>query len=40
MMKEEWYQDKIESFYPNISKGRNESFQKLLPYKFQSAVLN
>lgn len=34
MMKEkEWYQDKIESFYPNISKGRNESFQKLLPCK-------
>ena len=34
MMKEkEWYQDKIESFNPDISKGRNESFQKLFPCK-------
>ena len=33
MKKKEWYQDKIESFYPNISKRRNESFQKLLPCK-------
>ena len=33
MKKKEWYQDKIGSFYPNISKGRNESFQKVLPCK-------
>ena len=33
MKKKEWYQDKIESFNPDISKGRNESFQKLFPCK-------
>ena len=33
MKEKEWYQDKIESFNPDISKGRNESFQKLFPCK-------